>query len=158
MSLLPIGYPLGFLPTGEYKVERFNESNVNLTGDELVLWAQVFSSNEIEADSFKTLIEKGVVIEFGNNNDFFSLLKNVNAMRLGGGWFADGKYCVEKEKEFYFLTELQHKIWLDSDGKITVEELFNNIGAEQKGKKEKFENDFCYSIIYLVKNELLLLR
>jgi len=159
VDVIPIVYPLGFLPTGEYELERTNEVNINLTADELVRWTQVLSDDiGDEMNLLKSLVEKGAIIEFENSNGLLRSLQNNVAMRLGEGWSDNGKTCIVKENKLYFITEIQHNIWLMSNGTVVVDKIYSDLRDKYIKEDGEFADDFCKSIIYLVKSELLCLR
>lgn len=159
MKVLPIGYPLGFLPTGEYAIERIKQQNINLSTEEFVLWTQGFLRDEPDNPaSFKSLIDKGAIIIYEDSVSLMKSLEHLVAMRFGEGWFQDGKICVVKDGKFYYLTETQHNIWLESNGIIDAVSIFTKFNDKSLNKNGSFINDFCDSIFYLVKHELLCLK
>ena len=151
MKVLPIGYPLGFLPTGEYEIELFSQSNVHLTSKELELWISIFMSktNEYRPEQYKTLIQKGVVLQCENENELIKCLSPLNTMRSGTGWFAQNKICITTDEDVFFTTKTQFDFWKKSDGHKTVEQVLS----------ETAENvSFYDDITYLVINGLIILR
>jgi len=155
MYLLPVGYPLGFTLNEKYNIERLKSDPIQLCAEELELWISLFSSSEAikRNELCDRLLSMGVALAYDEKSELFGKIGQLYSFRSGIGWFAREKMCIAKDEKLFYLTKLQHEIWLKSNGYLETQEIYSQLCGENKN--EDSVDGFCEAIIYLVKNELV---
>lgn len=154
MLAISLGYPLG-VDKGYYMVQRENEIH-SLSFKATAVWMQFNGIKVIEdlkedTDSFETLVAQGLVVKADTLNHLLDGISNAIPIRQGAGSLNGESSAIFLGKNTVCPNSIQSKIWILSDGRKTVAEIYRLLKCEVAVSVD----DFILLLSNLDENDLL---
>jgi hypothetical protein len=165
-NFIRVGYPLGFVRQDEnpdsllYEIE-LQTKRLTLSIDLFNVWAVITeNTNSVNPTAIKTLLEHGLIVSYKDSLDFLTKTLDRTPLRIGFGTASDTSLLVSVGNIKFDITLNQYYIWLNSNGFLTLNDIYQDYFRKSSTKIESNEIKIQFSddLKYLLINDLIILR